>query len=82
MMQLEEAVDVVDEHEEQLVVTAERNAERTERRRDSSSQSDLGAISCLVAMRARQVACKVSQESDHEHHTLACVGFDNGHTGP
>ena len=47
-MQLEEGVDVVNEHEEQLVVTAERNAERTERRRDSSSQSDLGAISCLV----------------------------------
>ena len=47
-MQLEEGVNVVNEHEEQLVVTAERDAERTERRRDSSSQSDLGAILCLV----------------------------------
>ena len=48
VMQLEEGVDVVNEHEEQLVVTAQGNAERTERQRDSSSQSDLGAISCLV----------------------------------
>ena len=38
-MQLEEGVDVVNEHEEQLVVTAQGNAERTERQRDSSSQS-------------------------------------------
>ena len=47
-MQLEEGVNVLNEHEEQPVVTAQGNAERTERRRDSSSQSDLGAISCLV----------------------------------
>ena len=48
VMQLEEGVDVANGDEEQLVVTAERDAERTERRRDGSSQSDLGAISCLV----------------------------------
>ena len=39
VMQLEEGVDVVNEHEEQLVVTAQGNAERTERQRDTSSQS-------------------------------------------
>ena len=32
VMQLEEGVDVVNEHEEQLVVSAERDAERTEHR--------------------------------------------------
>ena len=47
-MQLEEGVNVVNGHEEQLVVTAQGHAERTERQRDSSAQSDLGAISCLV----------------------------------
>ena len=39
VMLLEEGVDVVNEHEEQLVVTAQGNAERTERQRDTSSQS-------------------------------------------
>ena len=54
VMQLEEGVDVVNEHKEQLVVTAERDAERTERRRDGSSQSDLGAISCpMPSLRGR-----------------------------
>ena len=76
--QLEEGVDVVDEHEEQLVVTAERDAERTERRRDSSSQSDLGAVCAWCHTCAAGGSRPVS---DHEHHRLACVGFDNGYMG-
>ena len=47
-------------------MTAERDAERTERRRDSSSQSDLGAISCLVpSLRGRWF--KVSQRPRTSH---------------
>ena len=47
-------------------MTAERDAERIERRRDSSSQSDLGAISCLVScMRGRWF--KVSQRPRTSH---------------